>query len=68
MATHQARDSALTIRSPHDRAPTRRLIRRQLRTPLSGLAWSIGVNTGDMVIGWVIGSRLRARLIPRDTW
>jgi hypothetical protein len=55
------------IETDIDLATARRQTRAHLRTPLASTAWSVGVRTGDMVVGFVVGSRVRARLIPQNT-
>jgi hypothetical protein len=57
-----------TIETKEDPSTVRRRIRVHLRTPLVGTAAaSIGIRTGDMVVGFVVGNRFRARLFPENT-
>jgi hypothetical protein len=56
-----------TIRSNASLATARRVIRAHIRTPLAGLAWSLGIPQGNMLVGFVLGRRLRASLVPKHT-
>jgi hypothetical protein len=56
-----------TIRSNVSPATARRVIRAHIRTPLAGLAWSLGIPQGDMLVGFVLRRRLHASLVPRAT-
>src|ERR1700740_2549767 len=57
-----------TIETEEAPSTVRRRIRAHLRTPLVGTAAaSIGIPTGDMVVGVIVGNRFRARLIPEKT-
>jgi hypothetical protein len=57
-----------TIETGEEPSTVRRRIRVHLRTPLVGTAAaSVGIRTGDMVVGFVVGNRFRARLFPENT-